>query len=252
MKKWILLILLVVAFMMLPRNEVPAVQAAGRCKDIPLRWTLYNSVVTDSTTGATIPSTLQSDGGGEYTSAQVTVCAGTNDAVVNLSSTNRTFAFAFPSPIPGSVVEAVPAWVPGRYPVSGWINVRNIMFSKQPFTTYMGSTFTRPGDKTPYRLGWDPFQVDAPDLHSGSTLASVDNTPYPTSPAMVYPNYPAVCGTGNMPSWTVIGATPNSLGPMQVAALHKVPFKPNDPATHEGQYTLPFEMFIQTTQCFPY
>src|SRR5262249_38126627 len=123
--------------------------AAGTCKDIPVRVTLYSNAVTDPTTGATVPSALQPDGGGEYingtrASAVIKVCEGTNDMELNVSSTKRTFTFAFPAPLAGSIVEAVPSWVPGMYAVSGWINVRNLTFSKQPFTTHMGATFTGP------------------------------------------------------------------------------------------------------------
>lgn len=255
MKKCVLLTLLVAGYGMSPIAIVPTINAAGTCKDIPLRVTLYNNAVTDPTTGATIPSALQSDGGGEYingvsTSALIKVCGGTNDAVINVASTKRRFTFVFPSPIAGSVIDSVPAWVPGQYLVSGWINVRNITFSKQPFTTHMGSTFTPSVDRATYRLGFQPYQIDAPDLHTGSTEASLDNTPNPASPAMVYPTYPAVCGAGSMPSWLVRGTTVDSLGLMEVATLHKMPT--NGSQVHEGQYTMPFEMHIEAMQCFAY
>src|SRR5262245_20916262 len=94
--------------------------AAGKCKDIPLRVTIYSNAVTDPVTGATVPAALQSDGGGEYVdgvsaSALIMICSGTHDAVVNLSSSRRTFTFVFGAPIAGSVVEAAPAWAPGQY-----------------------------------------------------------------------------------------------------------------------------------------
>lgn len=255
MKKCLLLTLLVAGFMMSSVKVVPAIKAAGTCKDIPLRVTLYNNAVTDPATGATIPSALQSDGGGEYingvsTSALIKVCGGTNDAVLNVSSTKRRFTFVFPSPIAGSVISSVPAWVPGQYLVSGWINVRNITFSKQAFTTHMGSTFTPSVERATYRLGFQSYRVDAPDLHTGSTYDSLDNTPYESSPAMVYPNYPIACGTGSMPSWLVRGTTLNDRGMMEVAALHKMPT--NGSQVHNGQYTMPFEMHIEAMQCFPY
>ena len=43
---------------------------------------------------------------------------------------NVPFRFSFPFPITGSVVEAVPARVPGSFPVAGWINIRNILFNR--------------------------------------------------------------------------------------------------------------------------
>lgn len=226
----------------------------GTCKDIPLRVTLYSNVVIDPATGETVPAALQSDGAGEYingktASALIKVCGGTNDAVLNVSATRRTFTFAFAAALDGSVVQEVPSWVPGQYAVSGWINVRHITYSKRPFTTHMGATFTGP-DRATYRLGFDPYDVDAPDLHSGSTLSAVDNTPYPTSPALVYPSYPEVCGPGTMPMWLVRGTMPNNLGMLEVGTLHKIPAK--GPQVHHGQYSMPFEMRIEAMQCFAY
>src|SRR4026207_758683 len=82
--------------------------SAAKCQDIPLRVTLYTNAVVNPSTGATTPAAIRSDGGGEYPSAPIMVGAGTNDAVTNLAATKRTFTFSFPSPISGSVVEAVP------------------------------------------------------------------------------------------------------------------------------------------------
>src|SRR5262245_47623584 len=96
--------------------------SAAKCQDIPLRVTLYANAVVDPVTGTTTPAAITSDGGGEYTSASIKVCTGTNDAVTNLAGTRRTFTFKFPSPMGGSIIEAVPAWVPGSFAVTGWIN----------------------------------------------------------------------------------------------------------------------------------
>lgn len=243
----------VVAFLCWSLCPSPA-RAAGPCKDIPVRVTVYTNAVVDPATGGTVPTALQPDAAGEYingksASALIKICSGTNDAVLNVSGTKRTFTFAFGAPIDGSVVQGMPSWVPGRYAVSGWINIRNITFSKQPFTTHMGATFTGP-DRATYRLGLDPYGVDAPDLHSGSELSAIDNTPYSTSPAVVYPSYPAVCASGTMPTWLVRGTTPNSSGMLEVATLHKVPT--NGSQIHQGQYSMPFEMRIEAMQCFAY
>lgn len=227
---------------------------AAACKDVPLRVTLFNTAVVDQGTGAVVTTAIQSDGLGEYVNGiagliSIKICGGTNDAVVNVTSSKRAFTFGFPAPIPGSVIETVPSWVPGQQKVRGWINVRNITFSKLPFTTRMGATFTA-SDRATHRLGFMPVDADAPDLHTGSLDPSLDNTPYPTSPAMVYPSYPDVCGSGNMPTWLVRGTTMNSQGQMQVAALHKMPNR--GPQIHEGQYSMPFELRIEALQCFPY
>jgi hypothetical protein len=114
----------------------------------------------------------------------------------------------------------------------------------------MGATFTGP-DGAIYRLGFSPSVVDAPDRHSGDTLAAIDNAPYPTSPAVVYPSYPESCGVnGAMPTWLVRGTTRNVDGMLEVAALHKVP--PKGAQIHQGQYSMPFELRIEALQCFAY
>src|SRR3954468_7066251 len=149
---------------------MPSVEAAGSCKDIPLRVTIYTNTVTDPSTGATTPSAILQDGGGEYIngstgSALIRVCDGTNDAVLNVTSSKRTFTYVLPSPVAGSVIQSSPTWVPGTLSVHGSVNVRNIIFNKgqqTPFTTHMGSTFTVPRDRSSYRLGFDPLTVDAP------------------------------------------------------------------------------------------
>jgi hypothetical protein len=229
--------------------------APAKCQDIPLRVTLYNNAVIDPSTGATTASTIRSDGGGEYTTAAIKVCSGTNDAVT--TSERRTFTYAFMPPIPGSVVQATPLWVPGTYAVSGSINIRNILYNNglnQAFATMAGSTFSVPGDRASYRLGFKGWSLDlpnAPNLHDPNNTTG-DNTPLPSSPVVVYPTYPSACGPGNMPRWLVRAASPNAPGTtLEVGTLHKEG-SARSSEVHEGQYTMPFEMLIEAMQCFAY
>jgi len=67
----------------------PPASAAGKCQDIPARVIILSNATTDVSTGATTPSALRSDGGGEYTTASIKVCSGTNDVVT--PSERRTF-----------------------------------------------------------------------------------------------------------------------------------------------------------------
>ena len=228
--------------------------AAGKCQDIPLRVTFYNNAVVDPATGATTPAAIRSDGGGEYTTASIKVCSGTNDAVTTLSGA-RTFTFVFPNPLVGSVVDAVPAWVPGAYPVSGWLNVRNITYSKQPFATMAGTTFSVSGDRATYRFGFKGQSAtlpNAPNIHDPDHTPG-DNIPFASSPVVVYPNYPVTCGPGSMPTWLVRAISPNSPDTqMEVGTLHKLASNPRGSDAHEGQYSMPFEMFIEALKCFPY
>ena len=232
--------------------------SSAKCQDIPLRVMLFTNAVVDPSTGATTPAAIASDGGGEYTSASIMVCAGTNDAVTNLSATKRTFRFIFPSPLAGSIVDTLPAWVPGSFLVSGWINIRNILFNKggnQPFATMAGSSLTRSGDRTTYSLAFKGYNQDlpnAPNLHDPDNTPR-DNTPFPSSPVIVYPTYQVPCGPGAMPTWLVRGTSPNTPGTeMQLGTLHERPSGPRDSAVHEGQYSMPFEMRIEAMKCFPY
>jgi len=225
----------------------------SRCTDIPVRVTLYNNAVTNPSTGATTPSAVRSDGGGEYTTASIKVCSGTNDVVTTTGS--RTFTFGFPSPIPGSIIEAVPAWVPGTYVVSGSINVKNILYSKEPFATMAGSFFTLSGGHVSYRLGFKGLSPDlpnAPNLEDGGHTPG-DNIPFPSSPVVVFPAYPDTCGPGNMPRWLVRATSPNSPGTtMELGTLHTDFSGRNPDGVHQGQYSLPFEMLIEAMQCFAY
>src|SRR5215831_11478505 len=118
MKRVLIAGVLCIGAVSFPRGSIMSLAASGNCKDVPLRVTIYNNAVTDPSTGTTSPSAILSDGGGEYingTSASVTIKVwdGTNDAVVNVSSSKRTFQFVFPSPAPGSVIQSFPTWVPG-------------------------------------------------------------------------------------------------------------------------------------------
>lgn len=224
------------------------------CTDVPVRVTILNNAV-DPVTGAVTPTALLSDGLGEYVhgtskvSATIHVCDGTRDVVLNVSSTKRAFVYQFPSPIAGSVIESQPAWAPGTATVSGWINVRNLLFSRQAFTTQMGTTFTAP-DRASYRLGFMPDSVDAPNLHP---VDGNQNTPYDSSPATVYPqSFDCTTGGNTKPSWLVLGNNSDDLSRMQVGTLYKLATSPRGANAHKGQYMLPFELRIDALTCFNY
>lgn len=228
--------------------------AAPPCTDVPVRVTILNNAI-DPVTGAATPTALRSDGLGEYVhgtsklSATIHVCDGTYDVILNVSSTKRTFTYQFPSPIAGSVIDSQPAWAPGTSKVSGWINVRNLLFSKQPFTTHMGTTFTAP-DRASYRIGFMPVSVDAPNLHP---VNDNQNTPYDSSPVTVYPqSFDCNIGGTTKPSWLVLGNSPDDSGRMQVGTLYKLASNVSGTNVHKGQYSLPFEFRIEALTCFSY
>jgi hypothetical protein len=182
-------------------------------------------------------------------SATIHVCDATNDVVLVVSSTKRTFSYQLGTPIAGSVIDSQPNWASGIVAVSGWINVRNLLFSRQSFTTHMGTTFTAP-DRASYRLGFMPVSVDAPDLHP---VSDNQNIPYDSSSAKVYPqSFDCNVGGTTKPSWLVLGNTPGGSGGMQVGTLYKLASSPNGANIHKGQYTLPFELRIDALTCFNY
>ena len=117
-----------------------------------------------------------------------------------------------------------------------------------------GSTFARSGERATYRLGFKGLSPDlpnAPSIHDPDQTAG-DNVPFSSSPVLVYPNYPPVCGVGSMPTWLVRATSLNSPGTMlQVGTLHKQATARQSPV-HEGQYSMPFEMLIEALKCFPY
>jgi hypothetical protein len=229
---------------------VPALAAGGKCQDVPLRVTIRNPVV-DPATGAQLAAAIVSDGadyvhGVAQVSATLKVCSGTGDAALNLATSKRSITAAFPSPLAGSVIEGSPAWVPGTHSLAGGINVRNLTFSREPFATHAGATFTLPADRSTYRLGFKGFSPDLPNAPNLTDPARTpgDNVPFPSSFVVVYPNYPAVCGAGSMPSWDVVAASPNSPGTtLAVGTLHKQASRGGE--IHQGQYSMPFEMRIE-------
>jgi hypothetical protein len=226
-----------------------ATQKPPSCSDIPIRVTVYNSV-GDPITG--ISTALRSDGGGEY-SGTIHICDGTDDAIVNVSATKRTFLYRFPDAILGSVNKFKPTWVPGDYYVSGWINVRNLLYRHSSFTTHMGTTFKGP-DGSSYRLAFMPETVDAVDLH---TVNDNQNIPFTSSPVRIDPQpYDWNSGTKTCtikPSWLVMGNNPSGdSGTMQVGTLYKLATSPKNSNTHAGQYSMPFEFRIESLVCFDY
>ena len=233
--------------------------AAGRCQDIPLRVTIYNQAMVEST-NTFIASAILPDGNGQYidgvnAAATIKVCSGTNDAVISGGNFRRTFTFVMPAPIEGSIVQAAPGWAPGTVAASGFFNIRSLTFSTQPFATMAGSTFTIPVDSATYRLGFkgqSPTLPNAPNLTlTGDTPG--DNTPFYSSPVVVYPNYRVTCGPGSMPTWLVRATSQNYPDTkLEVSTLHKKASNPHGTDVHEGQYSMPFEMFIEALKCFTY
>ncbi len=242
-KPWMLFILLVCS----------AIGWAGKCTDQPLRFYIYpTATLPDGVT--TVPSAIKGDG--NWYDAQIMICSGTNDGVMNLLIGKRKLNFTFPAPIPNSVIEQ--SMTAGTYSVNGFINVRNILCAgcanpHQPFTTRVGTQFQI--NRTLYPLRFMPFTVDAPDLHQVGDLGK-ENRPFSGSAAQVIPQ-PYNCLTGGTvkPAWVVRGTLPNNDPStpagynLQVGTVYK---GTETTAPHAGQYQMPFEFRIEALQCFAY
>jgi len=245
---------------------------AGKCTDIPLRYTLHETAtlmnldgtgVTDSSGNpVTVPSAIVGDGSDVYTSS-ILICSGTNDAVVNLINGSRKFTAILPSAIPNSGANSQTP-PPGRYTVNGVLNVRNIICSGcvnpgQPFVTRAGAELDSMYSASEYNLRFFPVvNVStlpfAPDLDNDGTRVNESNSPNSTSIALVLPQ-PYNCSTGVYPSWIVRGTLQNSLSQpsyLQVGTLANLG-KTGMSDTLVGQFSMPFEYQIQALSCFhPY
>src|SRR5690348_14150644 len=91
-------LLVVIASMALTTNSVNFLTAkaapGGSCADTPLRVIIFNNAIVDPASGATTPSAIRPDSGGEYVNGGTTsasIKCGTNDAVLNLATSRRTF-----------------------------------------------------------------------------------------------------------------------------------------------------------------
>jgi len=246
---------------------------AGKCTDIPLRYTLHETatlmnldgtVVTDSSGNPmTVPSANIGDGNDVYTDAAITVCAGTYDAVLNLINSKRKFTLVLPTAIPnsGTNSQTPPA---GNYLVNGVLNVRNIICSGcanpgQPFVTRSGAELDSMYGGSEYKLRYMPaVNISslpfAPDLHNDLSVVNESNSPNATSLTLVLPQ-PYNCTAGVYPSWIVRGTLQNSMTQpslVQVGTLANLG-KTGMSDTSVGQFSAPFEYQIQALSCFhPY
>ena len=118
-----------------------------------------------------------------------------------------------------------------------------------------GATFDVPGERASYRLGFkgsSPTLLNAPNLHDPQNTPG-DNTPFASSPVVVYPTYPTPCGPDSRPRWLVRATSPNAPDTkLAVGTLHQQPSGNTSAEVHEGQYTMPFEMLLEAMQCFAY
>lgn len=239
-------------------SVAPVFAQKNTCKDIPIQWFIFETATLSD--GTVVPAAISGDGqwysGGSNNSIHV---CGTNpsyDATIVVSA-KRKVTLSFGAPIPGSVIAESIA--PGTYRDSPFLNVRNILCvgcadPTQPFTTRVGTQWRLSnGD---YRLRFMPYTTDSPDRHTNSAAIPAENTPYETSPAIVYPQpYDCHLGGNVRPSWIVRGTnatTDTGIAAeerLQVGTLSRVT---RNEIIHAGQYSLPFEIKIEALSCFSY
>jgi hypothetical protein len=229
--------------------------------DYTFRMMIYSSATLASDNFTPVPSAITGDGNwytdGADGTATIHTC-GTRDATFNISK-NRFVSFTFPNPIPNSYVDSPIS--PGTYASGGiFMNVHNILCNgctvdpHKPFTTHVafGPNF----NSKSYSLRFWALTADAPDADPGPNPAE-ENTPYSSSPALVIPQ-PYDCNTGGLvkPAWIVRGTVPSSdpLIPagysLQVGTAHQI--LNSGRTIRAGQYSMPFELRIESLQCFTY
>jgi hypothetical protein len=243
-----------------------AAQPNGSCtsQDHPIRMMFYSTAYLASDGTTPVPSAITGDGNwytnGTDGTAVIHICGGTRDATLSTSKV-RSLSYTFSGPIPGSYVDSqIPA---GTYTTSGgvWVNVRNVLCNgctvdpHKPFTTHVVFGNANVNGKN-IGLRYQPLTVDAPDADPGASI-SEQNTPYASSPAQVIPQ-PYDCNTGGLvkPAWVVRGTVTSSdpLIPagysLQVGTAHQT--LKNGTLVRAGQYSMPFEIRIESLQCFTY
>jgi hypothetical protein len=120
--------------------------------------------------------------------ATIKVCAGTNDAVLQLGSASRTFSVNFSKPLVTN--SNTPSWAHGVITGQGILNIRNITYVPAGYTRADEYTFTtRAGSQLPVRGNWNFRTWDAvTDAASDSNAyVTAANTPYSNS--LVYAHH---------------------------------------------------------------
>jgi hypothetical protein len=233
----------------------------GNCHlDVPLRWTIA-STYTDGITRDLVVD----DGGGPYVNGQsgvqstIKVCDGTNDAVMQFSSTVRGFTVLFTKPL--ATNSNTPPWGSGSVSGQGILNIRNVAFvppgytraEEYSFTTRMRAQLSVKGTWN-IRM-WNANNQASPT--SGAALAEA-NTPYTSS--LVHAHHcPANSNATTGPcagivheTWFVYADTAGTgvssqtgLPLTQVGGLQN-----SQTATpvNAGQFSMPFSFVISTIQ----
>jgi hypothetical protein len=229
----------------------------GNCNlDTPLTWTIGSTYV-DGTT----PNLIQGDGspyvnGQSGISAVIKICEGTNDAVLQLSSTTRSFSVGFARPL--ATNSQTPSWASGTVSGQGILNIRNITFVPSGYTRADEYNFTaRMGSQLPVKGTWNfrmwALSADASTTVDGAVTAA--NTPYQDSLVNVH-HCPAnstattgLCAGVVHETWLVSAdaggagvSTETGLPLTQVGGLQNTQSR----VVNAGQFSIPFSFVIST------
>ena len=250
-KTWLLPIVLISA------GAAPA----QKCSDVPLRFTFQQTAILmnlDGSVGAgTVGTAIVGDGNDVYANgssvlATIKFCAGTYDAVLNLSVSKRKLTLKLLGALNGTNPPA-----PGTYTRNGVFNVLNVLCKAtgegagcvnpgQPFVTRAVFGLEDMVGRDGYGLRYLPVANPStlpmapytPNV-SSQVLRPDQNSPLVTSPVLVMP-LEYNCGQGRYPSWIVRGTLENSVGTLFNIATN----------TAAGQYSAPFEVRIESLKCF--
>lgn len=250
------------ALLLLGGLSTPAWAQKTTCKDVPIRWFIYQTVTAAEAPEGALPARIRGDGGwyapgGGNNNVVIHTC-GTNpsyDATIVVGSKRKVF-FDFGAPITGSVIQS--SLPTGTYINTPFMNVRNLLCAgcadpAAPFTTRMSIQLYSFLSGQDYRLRFMPPNTDALDRHSDPDIVPAENLPYESSPVRVEPQ-PYNCNVGGttMPAWIIRGYVPSAdpaIAPsenLQVGTLYNVT-RSGD--VHKGQFSMPFEIRIEALSC---
>jgi hypothetical protein len=191
-------------------------------------------------------------------SAVLKICEGTNDAVLQLSSTARSFSVSFTRPL--ATNSKTPSWASGTVSGQGILNIRNITFVPSGHTRADEYDFTaRMGSQLPVKGVWNVrmWATSTDASTSVDSWVTAANRPYNASLVNVHhcpANSTATTGpcAGIVHETWLVSADPGGTGlsgqtglPLtQVGRLQNTQTQ----VVNAGQFSIPFSFVISTLQ----
>jgi hypothetical protein len=222
----------------------------GKCKDIPVTWSLSFTYDAGSTP---VPAAIYSDGAGssnptyvngiDGVNAIIHLCSGTNDATLDTApSTNRKIGWNF-----GQVLATnnnTPSWSGTTFYDHSFLNIRNILYTPPGFDSTQNYTFTTRMASQLNNKGTNSvkFHLRMENPYDQAVTAA------PADPSANTPFYDVLVtvqhlpATSSTPETWVAYPDPSST-PAQVGTLLQ-DIKPPQGTINVGEYSMPFKFTI--------